>query len=585
MNNVTILNTGIVTLSVNGCFNIYFNKLRCSNLTWKKQALFTFRGSSIKIKNILIENIFSDNNKLEGKALFLIQWCALEIRNVLIKDCKVQSSIRLHKTIAIFLVQNSLVKMGNMKVVGNVLQSFARVEDSSLHISNISSSNNIFTVTLCSVQKSNLTLCNAKFHSNKVRSLIHTTSNVLVTSNILSENKIYKNGYSIVKSIIQLKNTVLKKNNVMQAMLILTSSSSAIIQNNTLIENNVSEAVYSLFGMSKIQLNKVVFTQNNLGNLLKIQSNSSATIQNNILTENNVSGTVYVLLNMSNIQVNNVAFTQNSFVQLLHLKSNSSATIYYNTFTENNVSGAVYVLFNMSNIQLTNVVFSRNSVMKEFMHMGSNSNGTVKNNTIDGNNMHERVFNMHNSSLSIDTILLYKNKFVNSLISAISSYYVNLDFMRIRENRFESDIILIKNCEGRSANTYIENYDYFSVSAISVTWKDKLSKTYSFYITNNTILWNYELQLLMQSIIKLRAPIKIYNLNISYSSISGIEVLRYSTANVETHDSFGYGSSTYVYRFKHFFISCRRANVNHNVTHGTFMCTPCVRYTYTLNNG
>ena len=85
----------------------------------------------------------------------------------------------------------------------------------------------------------------------------------------------------------------------------------------------------------------------------------------------------------------------------------------------------------------------------------------------------------------------------------------------------------------------------------------------------------------MQSIIKLRAPIKIYNLNISYSSISGIEVLRYSTANVETHDSFGYGSSTYVYRFKHFFISCRRANVNHNVTHGTFMCTPCVRYTHT----
>ena len=33
MNNVTVLNSGIVALSANGCFNMSFNKLICRNLT------------------------------------------------------------------------------------------------------------------------------------------------------------------------------------------------------------------------------------------------------------------------------------------------------------------------------------------------------------------------------------------------------------------------------------------------------------------------------------------------------------------------------------------------------------------------
>ena len=37
MYNVTICNTGNVTFSVHGCFNISIEKLTCSSITWKKQ--------------------------------------------------------------------------------------------------------------------------------------------------------------------------------------------------------------------------------------------------------------------------------------------------------------------------------------------------------------------------------------------------------------------------------------------------------------------------------------------------------------------------------------------------------------------
>ena len=89
MNNVTVVNTGNVTLSINGCFDISLNKLTCVNLTWKKQELFAFRESSLKIKNILIENIFPNNNKSKGKILFHIHSCVAEIENVFIKNCNI----------------------------------------------------------------------------------------------------------------------------------------------------------------------------------------------------------------------------------------------------------------------------------------------------------------------------------------------------------------------------------------------------------------------------------------------------------------------------------------------------------------
>ena len=153
MNNVTVLNSGIVALSAHGCFNMSFNKLTCCNLTWKEVELFIFRGASLKMANILVENILPDNNKSEWKSLFLIERCVVEIQDVSIKDCKVPSGMWLHKTSAVFLLQNSLVKLRNMKVIGNYFQNLARIESSFLFINNISLFNNIFNGTLCSIEK------------------------------------------------------------------------------------------------------------------------------------------------------------------------------------------------------------------------------------------------------------------------------------------------------------------------------------------------------------------------------------------------------------------------------------------------
>lgn len=92
-------------------------------------------------------------------------------------------------------------------------------------------------------------------------------------------NEIYKNGHLIAKSMIQLKNVVLTKTNVMKDIQYLMSDSGTTIKNNTVVENNVSKVVYIFFGMSKSQLNNVTFTRNNLRKRLRgIQSNSRAII-------------------------------------------------------------------------------------------------------------------------------------------------------------------------------------------------------------------------------------------------------------------------------------------------------------------
>lgn len=129
----------------------------------------------------------------------------------------------------------------------------------------------IFTYTLYTIQKSYLKLYNAEFHSNKIGSLIHMNAKIL--------NEIYKNGHLIAKSMIQLKNVVLTKTNVMKDIQYLMSDSGTTIKNNTVVENNVSKVVYIFFGMSKSQLNNVTFTRNNLRKRLRgIQSNSRAII-------------------------------------------------------------------------------------------------------------------------------------------------------------------------------------------------------------------------------------------------------------------------------------------------------------------
>ena len=308
-------------------------------------------------------------------------------------------------------------------------------------------------------------------------------------------------------------------------------------------------------------MNNTTFTRNSIERMLLIlQSNSTAIIQNSTLTENNVSRAVYSIYDMSNIQINNVAFTRNNITEFLMIIFwNSSAIIQNSTLTENNLSIAL-------------------------LHMQSMSSATVKKTTIDGNNFKGRVFDIVSSNLIIDTNLLYNNIFRNYLISAISCYNISIDLTRITRNRFLSDIIHIENCPGRLTNTYIENYDRFSVSAISVTCRYEGHKHCPFHIRNNVILWNSESPLSKQPVIELTGTINISNLTVLISSKQQIDVFRYSTEDVIVHEPF-YKSFFNVYEISSLLINCTRANVKHIKLFETFRCTPCLRGTYTLNNG
>ena len=163
-------------------------------------------------------------------------------------------------------------------------------------------------------------------------------------------------------------------------------------------------------------------------------------------------------------------FTRNNLKgYLLALLSNSSAIVQKNTLTENNVSGTVYDVYWMSTIQLKDVNFTRNNLKKYLLHLSLKSSATVKNNTITANSIYYGVFNVHNSALRIDAILLHSNTFMDYFMFARSSSNIGLNLMRIRENIFKKDIIHIKSSIVSLANAYIENYDNYSVSAISVT--------------------------------------------------------------------------------------------------------------------
>ena len=175
---------------------------------------------------------------------------------------------------------------------------------------------------------------------------------------------------------------------------------------------------------------------------------------------------------------------------------------------------------------------------------------------------------------------------------AVSSDNIILDLMRIKENRFMNGVIHIEDSSGRLANTYIENYDHFSVSAITVTCTYQSRKCFPFEFTNNTILWNNKLSVSIRPIIELTGTIIISNVNVLVASIPEIEVMRYSTKDVIRQVG-GYTdiilglNKVYsdFYNISSLFITCIRANVKHMPTFETFKCIPCVQDTYTLNNG
>ena len=146
MYNVTICNIGNVTLSIHGCFNISVEKLTCSNVTSKKQELFTFAGGVLNAKKVLIKNSVANDkmkySKSEMKALLLIKESVAEIQNMLIKDSVVMSSVMLN---------NSTDGIINMKRVRNSFRN---------------------SLSLYRVDESNVKLCETKFHRNKIECLL-----------------------------------------------------------------------------------------------------------------------------------------------------------------------------------------------------------------------------------------------------------------------------------------------------------------------------------------------------------------------------------------------------------------------------
>ena len=491
ISNVTITNKGIVALNANGCFNVTINKLKCGNIRWRIKELFTFKRSSLKLKNILIENVLPDNNKLQANALFLINSCAMDIQNLVVKNCKGPSNVRLQQTFPVFLVQNSLVIMRDTELIGNSIMTFMFAESKS-HIS---------------------------------------------------------------------------------------------IQNSVFINNHFTKAIYNISKNSNLGTANSSFLRNNISFLLFLYSNSSAIVQKNTLTENNLSWLVYYVNKTSTIQLKDVNFTRNNLKGLLlGLLLNSSAIVQKNTLTENNFSRAVYFVTETSTIQLKDVNFTRNKLKDCLLRLSLNARATVKNNTITANSIYNEVFNVRNSALRIDAILLHSNRFMDYFMFARSSSNIGLNLMRIRENIFKKDIIHIKNCIVRLANAYIQNYDNYSVSAISVTCAYEGQRCFSFDFTNSKVVWTNKVLLPTRPIIELTGRIIISNVNVSVASIQEIEVMRYSTKDAEIlYPVFKVYANTY--KISSLFITCTRANVKHMSEFNTFRCIPCVQDTYTLNNG
>ena len=177
MNNVTIYNAENIAISVHGCFNVSFEKLMCSNITWKKQDLFTFTGGVLNAKNVLIKNIISKYNKSKTKALFVIYRSVGEMQNILIKDSVEMPSIRPNKFSAVIIVQNSVVKILNMEMERNSFGHFARADKSSICVENMTLSKNNFTATLFRVKESAVSLYEIRFYCNKVEGLLYIKQN------------------------------------------------------------------------------------------------------------------------------------------------------------------------------------------------------------------------------------------------------------------------------------------------------------------------------------------------------------------------------------------------------------------------
>ena len=615
MYNITICNTGNVTLSVHGCFNMSIEKLRCSNITWEKQELFTFKGGILNTKNVLIKNILANDNtkysKSEAKALFLINESVAEIQNTLVKDSVVMSITRPKRLSAVITVQNSVVQILNMKMVGNSFRNFAQANKSFLCFKNMTLIENNVTATLYRVEESNVTLYESKFHRNKIGCLasINLNSKVLITKSSLTGNEIFKYAYSISRSLMKLNNTNFRGNKIKRLMLaesqsqihinnvkftsnhvsfdffnisresklemyntkflqnnspmlLYSSQSDSIIQNTTLTENNFSRRVYGIGKSNNIQVNQEVFYRYKLRlALVLIRWNSSTIFQNNTLLENNFSKGVYAIEKSSTIQLNHVAFIRNKLSWVCFIWSNSGAIIQNNTLLENKFSGSVrvYDTRKSSTIQLINVAFIRNTGIY-------------------------RMFLAHSSYLKIDTIFIKNNTF--SLLLRVVKCNVSFESMIIRENNITRGMIRVENSAGRMANTYIENSrNNVLASAFTIKCTNLENGYYPFEITSTEIVWQNERPVSTRPIIQVCGNVSVSNVKLLVNSLFETEVLQYSTQTVmlPVKEHLNIFRNTFI--ISSLFIGCTKANVKHFRRAGSLRCIPCARGAYTLTDG
>ena len=491
MHNVTICNTGNVTLSVHGCFNMSIEKLTCSDFTWKKQEMFTFTGGVLYTKNVLIKNILANNNIKynisETKPLFLIKESVPEIQNTLIEECVEMSRIRAKRFSTVIIIQNSVVQILDTKMVRNSFQNFALANKSSLRFKNMTLIKNHVSATLCRAEESSVTLHEIKFHRNNIRCLvsINLNSKVLITGNSLTENRIFKNAYSVSRSLMKIDNTNYRGNLITNLMLaksrshiyidnvtfnnnhvikafisrqsklkmynaefmqnkfyfvLLLTSSHSIIQKSTLTGNSFFLLVCDIKKSSIIQLNHVAFIRNKLRyKLCWIRSNSRAIIQNNTLIENNFSSTVYDIKRSSTIQLNYVAFTRNNLVHnLLRTWPNSSAIIQDNTLIDNTFSRTVYHIDKSSTIQLNHVDFIRNKLKNWLLSIESNSRAIIQNNTLIKNSFSWTAYDIKESStINLTNVAFIQNSLLGNLLNMVSNCSAKLVNNRMVENSLE----------------------------------------------------------------------------------------------------------------------------------------------------
>ena len=382
MDNVRISNTGKVTFSVNGCFNVSIEKLMCSNFTWNGKKLFMFKGGVLNTKNVLIDNIFTDSNMKHNnskkKALFLISEGIAKIQNMIIKN---NSDIRPQRSSTLIIIENSEVKILDVEMEGSYFRNLALAHKSFLYVENMTVSGNNLEDALWTVEESNLILNETKFYRNKFGRLtnINLNSKVIITSSSVIGNEIYKYAYHVGRSDMELNN-IKFYNNKINILLLAELQSHILINNLKFTNNDMTGRKNIIFRKCTLKMYNADISRNKFNyTFLSMESNSSALIQNISLTDNIMNkyfishsktsvkfdiafswSTTFSVRESSTIQLSNVKFIRNRFDRLLKIDNNSSALIQNNTLTENHASWGGYYLDKNCAIQMSNVKFIRN---------------------------------------------------------------------------------------------------------------------------------------------------------------------------------------------------------------------------------